>query len=145
MTRREESLILLYLTIVLLLVAFVSYHDPTEVLIPDKAIWVPVNLAIFVASMVPLIFLHEMGHALTAVATGFRPFFILIGVGHSVYEGGILGLRIQICRRPLSGFTFLGTRNPAWFRTISLLSILNSPRLSSQRRTARAFACAANP
>ena len=65
---------------------------------------------LFLISIIPLILIHELAHAVTAKLTGLPVFLILIGIGKTVWSGKFLGMEWIINSLPLGGITAIGAR-----------------------------------
>jgi tetratricopeptide (TPR) repeat protein len=78
--------------------------------------WLLVNIATWYAVSVPLIFLHEFGHAMVGRMVGLRVFWISIGSGLQIFEKQILGTSLRINLLPFTGMTILAARTPRLLR-----------------------------
>jgi Tfp pilus assembly protein PilF len=78
---------------------------------------------------IPLIFLHEMAHALTTKALGLRVFGIYIGVGDVTFTTRFFGFRWYLRRYLLGGATIFSGPDMPWYRLRRFLIILAGPAL----------------
>lgn len=63
------------------------------------------NILLLYLWLIPLILLHEFGHALASKMVGFKLLWMSIGTGRQLFDKRILGLRMRIHLIPLSGLT----------------------------------------
>ena len=66
---------------------------------------------LFVVFWVPLLFIHEFGHAMMAKLLGWRVQRIVIGIGKSVFNTRFLSAPMDIRSIPLEGFVQIAPRN----------------------------------
>lgn len=66
---------------------------------------------LFVVFWIPLLFIHEFGHAVMARLLGWRVQRIVIGVGKSLMNTRFLGAPMDIRSIPLEGFVQIAPRN----------------------------------
>ncbi len=59
---------------------------------------------LFVLFWIPLLFIHEMGHAIMAKVLGWNVTKIQIGVGYQILNKRLLGVPVKIRAIPLEGF-----------------------------------------
>ena len=59
---------------------------------------------LFILSWIPLLFIHELGHALMAKLLGWNVTKINIGIGYQIIERTIFGIPMVIRAIPLEGF-----------------------------------------
>jgi tetratricopeptide (TPR) repeat protein len=85
------------------------------------------NILMWYLWLIPLIFVHECGHALVGRLVGFRVFWISIGYGRQIFESHILGVNIRINSIPFGGTTALAARTFAALRLRLWLSIFAGP------------------
>jgi hypothetical protein len=77
--------------------------------------------------LVPLIFVHELSHAIIGKALGFTIFEINFGTGPHVHRSIIFGIDIQINVWPFAGFTKLATDNVTALRSRFWFAIFAGP------------------
>lgn len=70
----------------------------------------------FVISWVPLLFIHEFGHAIAAIALGWRAQRIVIGVGKVMAKLRVFNTPMEIRSIPLEGFVQIAPKTVEWAR-----------------------------
>lgn len=78
-------------------------------------------------SLIPLIIVHELAHAVVARLVGLRVFSIMIGIGKSIWSGKLFGTNWTINLLPIGGLTFVGTRPVPHIRLKLFLIYLAGP------------------
>jgi hypothetical protein len=86
-----------------------------------------VLVALAVAWCIVLIVLHELGHAVTAWALGFRVFNVRIGFGNRLCKFKVLGGTIEIFGIPFGGLTVAAPHDRRFLRCRFFLYILAGP------------------
>lgn len=66
---------------------------------------------LFAVSWIPLLFIHEFGHAITAKVLGWRVRRIVIGFGKVLFNTHLLGAPMEIRSIPLEGFVQIAPKN----------------------------------
>ncbi len=65
----------------------------------------------FVLAWIPLLFIHEFGHAVMAKLLGWRVTQVSIGFGHKIMDTSFLGAPMEIRLIPLEGFVRTSPRS----------------------------------
>lgn len=65
---------------------------------------------LFVVFWMPLLVLHETGHALAAAIVRWRVFKMVIGMGNTVTESKVLGIPLTVKRYPIAGYVMTSPR-----------------------------------
>lgn len=86
-----------------------------------------IQIALAVFSIIPLIFIHELAHALVARWMGLRVFGVFIGMGKVLWTGKFLGTNWTIHAVPVGGITAVGTRSLPLIRWRLFLIYLAGP------------------
>lgn len=73
---------------------------------------------------------HELGHALTAYALGFRVFSITTGVGPRILQRTVRGVQFSLHAYPFGGFTVTLPHDRRLFRVKSLLVVAAGPAVN---------------
>lgn len=95
---------------------------------PDSwsvALIIQTTLAVF--SIIPLIFIHELAHALVARLMGLRVFGVFIGIGKTLWMGRFLGANWTVNTVPVGGITMVGARSVPLIRWRLFLIYLAGP------------------
>jgi tetratricopeptide (TPR) repeat protein len=74
-----------------------------------------------------LIFLHELGHFLTAKLLGLKSNLIVVGAGPKLWSGRLFRLPLRIHAFPSLGLTYLGADSLKWLRLRLWLTALMGP------------------
>ncbi|MEW6156442.1 MAG: site-2 protease family protein [Verrucomicrobiota bacterium] len=85
------------------------------------------NFGWLAISLVLTTFPHELAHALTARALGWRVMRIIIGTGRVVGRFEFIGFGWEWRILPLSGVTLIAPRALRWFRTKQFMIVLAGP------------------
>lgn len=70
----------------------------------------------FVISWIPLLFIHEFGHAITAIVLGWRAQRIVIGIGKVMSRFRIFNTPMEIRSIPLEGFVQIAPKTTQFAR-----------------------------
>lgn len=70
----------------------------------------------FVISWIPLLFIHEFGHAMAAIALGWRAQRIVIGIGKVMTRLHVFNTPMEIRSIPLEGFVQIAPKTAQWAR-----------------------------
>jgi predicted negative regulator of RcsB-dependent stress response len=101
--KRSTQLYILSIISIVLLGLFIFAIDPSS----WAASWILVSFFLLFTLM-PLIFIHELAHAVVARAVGLRVFGIAIGTGKTIWSGRFLGMDWVINTLPFGGSTAIG-------------------------------------
>ena len=75
-----------------------------------------VGVLAFFLAWAPLLVIHELGHALAAVAVGWRVSEIALGFGRELWRFSIAGTLVRIKVLPMEGYVRPSPRTPGWAR-----------------------------
>jgi hypothetical protein len=89
--------------------------------------WFVLNLVLFYLCLILSALPHELGHALVAKSVGFRPFYIIIGFGRTIFERNIKGFRFELRFFPLGGIAGSAPKTTTGYRTKKFLIVLAGP------------------
>jgi hypothetical protein len=89
--------------------------------------WLPLNLCLVFLLTVPMIVLHEIGHAVAGRLLGVHILGISIGRGRLLYRRRILGVNVEWRLLPLAGFTIPGAVPSRRLRSRMFLFVLAGP------------------
>lgn len=90
-----------------------------------------VNLALIQIFLILSIVPHELGHALSARALGWRVYQITIGAGKQLWKARWGNTLIDLRLIPLSGATFMVPNDMSLFRLKLFLSVLAGPSVNA--------------
>lgn len=82
---------------------------------------------LIILSMIPLIVIHEIAHAVVAQFTDLPVFGIVIGIGKPIWSGKLLGIDWTINALPTAGVTAIGPRPVPYIRLKLFLTYLAGP------------------
>lgn len=85
------------------------------------------SVLLFLISWIPLLFIHEFGHAIMAKITGWKINRISIGFGPRLVKTHALGVPMEIRAIPLEGFVQTYPSNLHWVRTKNALIYFAGP------------------
>jgi Tfp pilus assembly protein PilF len=120
-TARHKQSLFSYLVVVFVAVGLIVFN-------PENSFaWSVLNLILFYVLTIVAALPHELGHALTAIAVGFRSFQVRIGFGKTIFERRFWGTEFQLNAIPLGGFAFAAPKTAAWYRTKLFLIVLAGP------------------
>ncbi|HTH50235.1 MAG TPA: site-2 protease family protein [Candidatus Limnocylindria bacterium] len=89
--------------------------------------WLLLNWFLLDLFMMPLIWLHELGHAWAGRLLGLRVFKINLGVGKTILTKRILGVETVFHAIPISGNAWGALQNGSWSRVRSFGFTLGGP------------------
>ena len=107
-TSRAEKIFILILSGVFLFMMsmeMLSNYEPRKL-----------SMLLFVVFWVPLLFLHEFGHALMAKFCGWDVKRTVIGFGSVMHTTRLFGAPMEIRMVPLEGFVMIAPRDMSWVR-----------------------------
>ena len=90
---------------------------------------VKLSVIVFVLAWLPLIVVHELGHALAAWMCGWRVGGIAIGQGRPLAQFRVRGVPVRLGRLPLGGFVAIAPRHLRQVRLRSAFIYLMGPGL----------------
>lgn len=85
------------------------------------------SVLLFLVSWIPLLFIHEFGHAIMAKVTGWKISRVSIGFGPRLTKTHIFGVPMEIRAIPLEGFVQTSPSNLQWVRTKNALIYFAGP------------------
>ncbi len=86
-----------------------------------------INLTFLWLILFPIIFIHEMGHALTARILGFKVFSVTMGYGRKILEFELFQIPIIFNLFPLQGLTLALAKTRRLFKTRMWLYVAGGP------------------
>jgi len=85
------------------------------------------SVLLFLVSWIPLLFIHEFGHAVMAKIAGWKITRISIGFGPRLTKTHIFGVPMEIRAIPLEGFVQTAPSNLQWVRSKNALIYFAGP------------------
>lgn len=85
------------------------------------------SVLLFLVSWIPLLFIHEFGHAIMAKIAGWKITRISIGFGPRLTKTHVFGVPMEIRAIPLEGFVQTAPSNLQWVRTKNALIYFSGP------------------
>ncbi len=89
--------------------------------------WLPLNLCLVFLLTVPMVVLHEIGHAVAGRLLGVHILGISIGRGRVLYHRRILGVNVEWKLLPIAGLTIPGAVPARRLRSRMFLFVLAGP------------------
>ncbi len=107
-TSKAEKVFVLVISIVFLFMMMMEVITNFE---PKK-----LGALLFVVFWIPLLFIHEFGHAIVAKTLGWHVKRTVIGFGKVLYKTTLLGAPMEIRSIPLEGFVQIAPKNLSYAR-----------------------------
>lgn len=83
---------------------------------PDPAVWFFLNLFLFQIVTIICIVPHELAHALGAHLAGWNVFYIIIGIGRTLYQKRLFGIDFILKPLPTLGLTIVAPERGKYSR-----------------------------